>query len=607
MPSSPSDIFGRKSYIKYPSPFLDIASTYTPPTMKEMFRWTRFFYYSSSTMSPIVYKLSEYSVTGLIYEGKQKNQLKYIMEKGIKIKTKMVEMNLDYHVFGNCFVSIFFPFRRFLQCPSCKQKHPIRKIDYTWKRMKFMAKCKKCSHEGAFKVVDENVRIKKEVRLIRWTPYNIDIDWNPVTDEHVYTYRLPNKVKRDIQSGKKMYLERMPKVFLDAAINDKSIELDNNNLYHFKRPNIADQDMGWGMPVILPVLKDVFFLNILRKGNEAISFGHVVPWRIIFPSGNNDASPYVNTDLGSWKSKVESEIKKWRKDNNHISVMPLPSGFHSFGGDAKVLGTTAEEKQVMQTIAGGLGVPLELMFGTMSWSGSSVSLRILENHFINSRESMDNFLEDFLIRKLSNYFGIKGCKVKQKNFKMADDIQFKNLAVNLMTQGKLSTSDVLDEMGFDYEKQVEKMEEELEMDAKLMKKRMMYQTITENTIMRLRQIAQTRMQLEQAEATGVDPNEGIQGDGQAPSGQKAQEAGQVQDHNVAADVPSMVVHWAANIAKLPQGERNRAIERIRIQSPHTAAAIEDEVKKLLKGIQANQAQGQALPEQRPPRSESASV
>ena len=620
-----SFIKARNSYVKYPSPFLDIASTYTPATMKEMFRWTRYFYYSSSILSPIVYKLSEYPVTGLIYKGKGEDKVKYILEKAINIKTKMIEINLDYHVFGNSFVSIFYPFKRFLQCPSCDEKYYIKKIKYEWKRYKFVAICPKCKAKNNFKVVDEKVKDKSRVRLIRWSPFNIDIDWNPVTDDHVYTYTLPGKVRKAIMSGNKNYIETMPIVFMESVEKNKPIELDNKNLYHFKRPNIADQDMGWGMPVILPVLKDVFFLNVLRKGNEAISLGHIVPWRIIYPGSNASTDPYVNTDLGSWKSTVESEVKKWRKDPNHVSVMPLPAGFQSWGGDAKMLLTTQEEKLVQQSIAGGVGVPLELLFGTMSWSGSSVTLRMLENHFITSRELHDNFFHEFLVPNISRYFDIVGnVKVTQKNFKMADDIQVKNLISNLANAGKISTSDFLDELGFDYDKQLEKISSEMDKEFEINSKRVKYQTISQNMATRLQIIAQKRMENEGEKfMTGEDPSQQAQpnqGQGQAgdpgnrgPSMQDSQQ----QEHakmvqadvdNGQVDLRSLIVYWAGNIAKLPQGEREQALKRMSKTNPQTAKEVRKEVNRLLKGVEGEGGGvGQTLPEQRPPRGKASSI
>lgn len=619
-------VFNSKNGINYPSPFLDIASTYTPPVMKEMFKWTRYFYYSSSIISPIAFKLSEYPVTGLNYTGGEEKDLKFILDRSIKLKTKQVEINLDYHVFGNSFVSIHWPMRRFLQCPSCKNKVSVKKINYKWKNMEFWAKCKsdKCSYDGKMKIVDENVKLKREVRLIRWSPFYIDIDWNPITDRHIYTYTIPKKIMQKIRTGNKSYIEDMPEVFIEAVKNKKKIEIDQNNIYHFKRPNIADEDMGWGMPVMLPVMKDMFFLNVLKKGNEAISLGHIIPWRIVYPStGSGQELPYVNQNLGQWRSKVEGEIKKWRRDPNHISIMPLPAGAQSVGGDAKMLTTFQEEKAIKSDIAGGMGVPLELIFGSMNWTGSSVSLRILENHFIKNRSQHDDFIQEFLVPKIKHYFGIKDANVSQKDFKMADDIQFKSLVGNLMQAGKVSTEDYLKELGFDYKEQIKKMSKETDMEAEVLQKRMKHQAITQNMVNRLNAIAQQKFQSYMQENQGAPQAATQGGQGEAPGGAQGPVEPQEGDpglmqqggvpseaggpDEVALDIPTLVVSWASNIAKLPRGERDRALKRMAATSPETAKAVKKEVSRLRKGIEDMKIQTVSQPEQKPPRSNAAGI
>ena len=52
------------------------------------------------------------------------------------------------------------------------------------------------------------------------------------------------KRKKQIVGGVKYVVETTPKIFLQALRSKKSIELDPNNLFHFKRPTLAEQDGG---------------------------------------------------------------------------------------------------------------------------------------------------------------------------------------------------------------------------------------------------------------------------------------------------------------------------------------------------------------------------
>ena len=86
-----------------------------------------------------------------------------------------------------------------------------------------------------------------------------------------------------------------------------------------------------------------------------------------------------------------------------------------------------------------------------SWTGSSVSLRVLENHFLTDRELIDSFLNEFLLPNLMRYFRLPKIRLKQRDFKMADDVQQKQLAMQLNQLGKISDTTLLGQSGFDFE------------------------------------------------------------------------------------------------------------------------------------------------------------
>lgn len=650
----------RRSGVNYPSPFFDIASTYVPPSVKEMFKWCRFYYYSHSVVSPIIQKMSEYPITGLIYqytmnedEGedtalpmKSKEIWKKLMESTLHIKSKLIELLLDYNTYGNAFISVLYPFKRYLTCPSCQNKIPIEKASYKWKDLKFKGVCAECGTQVDYEVDDVQIKNRSMCRLIRWNPFNMDIDHTGPTDERTYVYKIPSKDKKSIIAGKRAWIERAPYVFIEAVRRNHDIELDPKNLFHFKRPGIADNDMGWGMPMILPIIKDAYWLQIIRKGNEAISLDHISPWRIISPAANAEVSPYVNQNLGSWKNKVEKEIQKWRQDPNHISVFPLPINAQNFGGDARLLMVKELEHQVQQQIAGGLGVPLELVFGGLSWSGSSVSLRILENHFLTDRELIDEFLNEFLVPKMQIYFRLPKITLRQTNFKMADDVQQKQLALQLNQMGKLSDTTLLGESGWEFEKELYLRNRENHMLMDEQRKTMIQQAeaagmaqVTQMKYAAIGQVeamrAQNMMQNEdiaKAQMAGIMPPgaeavpqggmggaPGQPGAGGAPvqmaqggvvtgpqgggGGKSAPQGKNGQGAQKDSSMASMVKTWAQGLMSLPPEHRERTLASYEEKYPEMAKQI----RSYMKELQKQTIDMRPLPEQKPPRRKSSPV
>src|SRR5262249_48943710 len=141
-----------------------------------------------------------------------------------------------------------------------------------------------------------------------------------------------------ILMGKRHIIEKIPDIFVDALRRSKTLHFTHDNIFHLKRPTIAQKDMGWGMPLILPVLKDTYYLQVLRKAQEAIAQQHIVPLRLPFPqAGSAPSDPYSTTDLGMWRRRIEAEIAKWRQDPNYMPILPLPIGNETIGGEGKAL------------------------------------------------------------------------------------------------------------------------------------------------------------------------------------------------------------------------------------------------------------------------------
>jgi len=171
--------------------------------------------------------------------------------------------------------------------------------------------------------------------------------------------------------------------------------------------------------------------------------------RSVFPSSQGNLDPFTQLNLGQWRANVEEQILKWRRDPNHLGVFPVPIGYQSLGGDAKMLMLTPELQYLEESIINSLGVPVEFIKGGSTWTSSSVSLRIVENHFLTYRESITEFLNYFVVPKVKYFLGYPDVHIRLKKFKMSDDIQAKELLLQLSAQGKIPDSYVLEEFGID--------------------------------------------------------------------------------------------------------------------------------------------------------------
>lgn len=469
---------------KYPHPSFDMTNTFMPSNMKEVLKYTAVVAFTNPLVSQCVSKLSEYPITRLIYNNEDKSEFKEdklhekwenILEKYIKLKTVMKQSGMDYHGYGISIISIKYPFTRRLECPKCKKEHSDHKAGVKFKNWSFHSKCDSCGYKGSdFKPKDRLSKDLSKLSVVHWDLMNIDIKYNSITGDHFFYYTIPSHMKTELESGNMDFVNTTRIEVIEAARKGNKLKLKEDNLFFMKR--VAPQylypsERGWGVSSVFSVMKDVFHNQILKKGNEMIAFDHIVPLRILFPAAQGEVSPHLTMDLGGWKNSIEQEITQWRRDPNRVMYAPLPIGSQQLGGDGKALMVTPEIKATDDNIIMGMGVIPEIIKGGASWSGSSVSLRIVENSFINHRESLQELI-DFIVDNISNVYNIPKLDIKMADFKMADDINRKKLVFeasqNSPVGNHISKTTLIKELGFDPEVEYNNKMDELKSSIELL-------------------------------------------------------------------------------------------------------------------------------------------
>jgi hypothetical protein len=499
--------------VRYPSPFFDIGHTYLPTSIKQMFRWCRYYFLTNPLINSVTYKMAEYPITDIIVDeedSERRTHWEEMIEHVYKIRSVEIEAGLDYYCYGITALSLYFPFDKYLICPQCKAEYKAKdkKTQFKFRNLKYFLACDKCQSVVEAKVKDVNIKNYRGIRVIRWNPEYLTAEHNDITGETAYFFDIPMATRNDIIMGKRHVIESVPDVFIESLRSNKSLRLTHDNCFILKRPTIAQKDMGWGMPLILPVLKDTFYLQILRKGQEAIAQQHIVPLRILFPqAGGADASPYSTTDLGNWRKRIEQELGKQRVDPNYIPILPLPVGQETIGGEGKALMLHQEMRAWSEQIVAGMHVPIEFVFGGLQYSGSNVSMRMLENQFLGYRTNLLIMVRDFILGKIADYMGWVRPKIHFKRFKMADDLQRLQLTFQMNQAQKVSDTTLLDEADLDIIQEEKHKGAEMDKQLDNQRKQQLAQAELQGQVL----IVQTRYQVQAQkimQAAGMPPPQG---------------------------------------------------------------------------------------------------
>lgn len=590
---------GARSF-RYPTPFFDLAQYYQPASIKEMFKWCSYYYYNNPLVGSTINKLSRFPITAPIFEDKN-DRVRYLwwwwFTEVFAIQDVLMEVNLDLNVYGNAYVSLHMPFSRLLVCVHCQKSTDIKSLpDWKWSSSTFMYRCPHCqktSYSDPSKggVRDIPLRNSQQIKLIRWNPEQVFCKYNEATGSSVYSYMLPPLVRWQIQNGDKDVLSEIPLLFLEAFKKQRLIRLSNEHIFHLKRPTLAEKDFGYGKPLIIHVLKDLYYLTTLRRAQEAIAVEHITPFDLLFPAQNSASEPYTHTNLASWRLQMEKIVEMHRKDPNFKGIAPVPIGTTRLGGDGKALLITPELQYMNQTIVGGMGISAEFLFGNMNWTGSSISLRSLANDLRYSQTQLlrlTRWIKD-KVRVFMRWPDIGN--IRFTDFKMADDIQRVQQFIALNTQKKVSDRTLLTEMGLDYEEEMKRIAKETQSQDDLNIQIAKGQARAQGEASLIAYEYQRKLQMMQAQDGAImqqmsgqqslDPNAAVSADGTSD-----------QDGGAAA---------LAEVRKI-QGKDPLAaaqhISRVKQENPALGMAVEEKYRQTPQEADTNMT---ALPEKAMPR------
>lgn len=576
-----------------------------------MFRWCRYYYLTNPLINSVTNKMAEYPLTDLVIDTDNKglrDKWEALFEDDLQLRPSLLDIGLFHSCYGNAPISISFPFVKWLTCAHCGNKVEAKKANYRFRSYKFYLTCKKCGNTANAEAEDVTIQSPHGIRLILWNPEDLDIQYNELTGRTIYYYTLPTHTRNAITMGKREILEELPQLFIQSAKEGKSVVISPDNIFHLRRPSVLTgrYDRGWGIPLMLPVLKDTFYLQVMKKAQEAVLVERIVPLTTIFPqAGSGTSDPYTSINLTDWKNHINREIQRWRLDRNYIPILPLPIGHQVIGGDGRALLMSQEIRVWSEHIVAGMGVPQEFVFGGLQWSGSNVSLRMLENQFLRYLSSLLRFLRSFLIPKIAAHLEWPTVGVRFKPFKMADDLQRKAFIGQLNGAAKVSDTTLLQDCDLNPEEENELMRKETKNRMEAVKDQQIAEAIIQGEVaiiqakyqakaMAAQQQEQMQAQQGTAGTAPGEPGEDV-GSQPVPGGQMQAPAGPGPQPGGPGDPIAMMVDRLRSVS--PQAQE-QVLNRIAQQNPQLAQQVLGQLRGTGGGPSGAAA---PLPTQLPPR------
>ena len=449
-------------------PYNDIATTQMPTTMQSALWWSEYIWTINGTYRMAMERIVSYFITDLELGGDasddEKNKYHDYLNKKMNVLSFLSILMKDRLCYGNGFTSILVPFRRFLQCPKTGDMYPLKVVYENFNfdfspDFEFVATCPKTGWRGPWFVIDKPREESDQLVLKRWSPHEIEILHDPYTDEVSYLWRIPEHYKRLVKEGNLFHLERVSKQVMEAIKHNKLFRFNHDTIFHMKEPTLAGiRNMGWGLPRTLINYRQLWYIQVLRRYNEAIALDYVIPFRLITPApGPGSAAGGVMTQdpmsifsAGDYRSQIRSMINRRRRDPAAWQVLPFPVNYQMLGADAKQLAPTELITQGYDTLLNETGTPVEFYQGNLSLQAAPVALRLFESTHRQLVTDANNFLQ-WLVDGISRIMSWELVDCTLKRVTIADDMQKQMSALQLMMGQQLSGTSGLKAIGYDWE------------------------------------------------------------------------------------------------------------------------------------------------------------
>ena len=488
------DSFGFKSprvasNVGMPYPFLDYASLAVPRNWQQMFDWARAVRYSSPEFGMAVRRLYGYFITELQFASPDPDndrlppseiaKWRDTFEQQLGYREHVLELGENIAFFGTDIVSVQDRFIRMLQCTAdrCRKQYRLQdfarqsgtNFKYVDGNFTGVCKAKSCSLKGKtqkFKVRDYSLRRAKDVFIKHWPIHEISIEHHIAHDTYDVFWRIPEDYKQLIRSG---HIETLAQANLSVLQAIKT-----NRLYQFERDRIfvgkergwgcVHTDLkGWGMPRILPLSRQIWFLQALRRQNQVLATDYAVPIRMftlaqqILPDGFRDPSQLISHS--DFSMDIDAMVESHRQDPSRIYAVPYDVNYKLAGGEASQYAPVEQIDQALSDLYDGVGIPIDLFRGDFKLQGGPMGIRLFEATN-RSIVSLNNRFLAFVSRRVSEILKWPLVEARHKKVQLADSIEAQAIKMQAAAQGQIPTGMALEDLDIGMEEANEGLIEE---------------------------------------------------------------------------------------------------------------------------------------------------
>ena len=463
----------------FADPFADLATKQMPTTMKSALWWSEYIWTMMGTYRTAMERIANYFITEIEVGGDVGDDERALYEEFLTDKLDVLNqcrlLAREGSCYGNGFFSLIVPFKRFLRSPFSGDEYALDAVynnptfNFTFTSdCDFVATCPQTGKRGVWSVVDRAQRQEDHLIPKRWSPHEIEILSDEYTGQTAYLWRIPETYKRAVKKGNLFHLERASKQVLKAIKEDKLYRFHTESIFHWRDESLAGiRSEGWGLPKSLVNYRQIWYVQLLRRYNEAIALDYVIPFRLITPEVRSGASsgsipttdPMAMFNAVDMRTQIHQMVARRRRDPAAWHTLGFPVTAQMLGGDASQLAPTDLIEHGYSTLLNECAVPVELYQGTLTAQSAPMAARLFESNHRQMVSNLNRFLAH-LVERIADLMSWQEVTCKMKPTTLADDIEAKTAALQLMMSQQLSQTSGLSAIGYDWKTEQKRIADE---------------------------------------------------------------------------------------------------------------------------------------------------
>jgi hypothetical protein len=203
-------------------------------------------------------------------------------------------------------------------------------------------------------------------------------------------------------------------------------------------------------------------MDKLRQAQTSIASRHMTPMRVIWAPGLSDG------DVDYLREQIDMALV----DPDYSVISNYEINWNEMGANGRLLDIEAENQAGLDRLLSGLGITKEILTGEGSYSGSKISLEIMNTQYLLYRELLQDFVENYLFKPVAKKKGFVDYdeygneiylypKLSFTRLAIRDNDQFFDAVFQLYQKGSVSVDLLLDILNIDPISTKEKLEKDL--------------------------------------------------------------------------------------------------------------------------------------------------